>query len=72
MAALDQAIITNYVKNKILEKEIESKCRICKLHEETIENLTSVTPILAMNKYLVRHDKVCTHLHYSTCNSLRH
>ena len=30
VAAQDQAIITNYFKNKILKQEIESKCRLCK------------------------------------------
>jgi len=30
VAAQDKAISTNYFKNKILKKEIESKCRLCK------------------------------------------
>ena len=44
VAAQDRAISTNYFKNKILKKEIESKCRLCKQHEETIDHLTSDTP----------------------------
>ena len=64
VAAQDQAISTNYFKNKILKQEIGSKCRLCKQHEETIDHLTSGCPILAKNEYLMRHDKVCTHLHY--------
>jgi hypothetical protein len=67
VAAQDQAISTNCFKNKILKQEIESKCRLCKQHEETIDHLTSGCPILAKNEYLMRHDKVCTHLHYSIC-----
>jgi len=47
VAAQDQAISTNYFKNKILKQEIESKCRLCKQHEETIDQLTSGCPILA-------------------------
>ena len=70
VAAQDQAIITNYFKNKILKQEIESKFRLCKQHEETIDHLTSGCPILAKNEYLMRHDKVRTHLHYSICNAL--
>jgi len=70
VAAQDQAISTNYFKNKILKEETESKCRLCKQHEETIDHLTSGCPILAKNEYLMRHDKVCTHLHYSICKSL--
>ena len=46
-AAQDQAISTNYFKNKILKEEFESKCRLCKQYEETIDHLTSGCPILA-------------------------
>jgi len=70
VAAQDQAISTNYFKNKILKEEIESKYRLCKQHEETIYHLTLGCPILAKNKYLMRHDKVCTHLHFSICKAL--
>ena len=70
VAAQDQAISTNYFKNKILKEEIESKCRLCKQHEETIDHLASGCPILAKNEYLMRDDKVCSHLHYSICKAL--
>ena len=53
-----------------MKEEIESKCRLCKQHEETTEHLTSECPILAKNEYLTRHDKVCAHLHYSICKAL--
>ena len=53
-----------------MKEEIESKCRLCKQHEETIDHLTSGCPILAKKEYLMRHDKVCTHLHYSICKAL--
>jgi hypothetical protein len=70
VAAQDQAISTNYFKNKILKKDIESKCRLCKQHEETIDHLTSGCSILAKNEYLMRHDKLCKHLYYSICKAL--
>ena len=70
VAAQDQAISSNYFKNKILMEETESKCQLCKQHEETIDHLTSGCPIQVKNKYLMRHDKVCTHLHYSICKAL--
>ena len=70
VAAQDQAISTNYFRNKILREEIESKWRLCKQREGTIDHLTSGYPILAKNEYLMRHDKVCTHLHYSICKAL--
>jgi len=39
-------------------------------HKETIDHLTSECPTLAKNECLMRHDKVCTHLHYSMCKAL--
>ena len=53
-----------------MKEEIESKCRLCKQYEETIDHLTSGCPILAKNECLMRHDKVCTHLHYSIFKAL--
>ena len=70
VAAQDQAICTNYFENKILKEETESKCRLCKQHEETTDHLTSGCPILAKNEYLMRHDKFYTRLHYSICKAL--
>jgi hypothetical protein len=46
VATQDQAISTKYIKNKILKEEIESKCRLCKQHEETIDQISSGYPIL--------------------------
>jgi hypothetical protein len=71
VAAQDQAISTKYFRKKILKEEIESKCRLCKQYEETIDHLASGCPILAKNEYLMRHDKVCTHFHYSDRKSTR-
>jgi len=70
VATQNQAINTNYLKNKSLNEETESTCQLCKQHEETSEHLTLGCLILAKNKYLMRHDKVCTHLHYSICKAL--
>jgi predicted aconitase len=64
------AISTKYFKNKILKEEIESKCRLCKQHEETIDHITSGCPILAKKEYLMIHDKVCAHLRHSICKAL--
>jgi hypothetical protein len=70
VSAQGQAISTNYFKKKILKEEIESRCRLCKEYEETVDHLTSGCSILAKNEYVIRHDKVCTHLHYSICKTL--
>jgi hypothetical protein len=65
VTAQNQAISTNYFKRKMLKEEIESRCRLRKEYEETIDHLTSGCPILAKNEYVIRHDRVCTQLHYS-------
>jgi hypothetical protein len=65
VAAQGQPVSTNNFKNKILKKKADSKCRLYKHHEETIDRLTSECPILEKNEYLMRHDKVGAHLHYS-------
>ena len=70
VAAGDQAINTNYFKNKILKEEHENECQKCKQYEENIDHLTSRCSILAKNQYLMRHEKVCTHLHYSIFRAL--
>jgi hypothetical protein len=48
VAAQDQEISTNYFKRKILKEEIESRCRLCKEYEGTIDHLTSGCPIQAI------------------------
>jgi len=65
MAAEDQAVNTNYFKNKILKEELYGKSRLCKKHEKTIGHLTSVSSILTKNEYLMKRDKFCDHLHCS-------
>ena len=67
MAAEDQAVSRNCLKNKILKEETVSKFLLCKLHEETIDHLVSRCSVLAKNEYLMRHDQVRAHLHYSKC-----
>jgi hypothetical protein len=66
----DQAISTNVFKNKILKEEVDSKCRLCKQHEEAIDHLTSGCPILAKNECLMTQDKGFTHLRYRICKAL--
>jgi hypothetical protein len=70
VVAQDQAISTNYFKNKVLKEETESECQLCKQHEETIGHITSGCPILVKSEYLMRHDKVCAHLLYLICKAL--
>jgi hypothetical protein len=70
VAAQDQATSTNYFKNKILNEGSDTKCRLCKQHKETMDHITLGCPILAKKVYIMRHNKVCAHLHYSICSAL--
>jgi hypothetical protein len=54
----------------ILKEEIDSKCRLCKQHEETTDHLTSGCPILAKNEYLMRHHRVDSYWHFLICKAL--
>ena len=70
VAARGQAVSTNYFKNNILKEQVDSNGRLCKQHEGSINHLTSECLILARNEYLMRHDRIGAHLHYSLCKAL--
>jgi len=67
VAAQDQALQTKYYATKILNTEADSKCRLCQQFYETIDHIISACPILAKERYIKRHDKVCTQLHFNIC-----
>ena len=49
VAAQGQALNTKYYATKILHTEMDSKCRLCQQHDETIDHIISACPILAKN-----------------------
>jgi len=49
----------------IIITEADSKCRICKQFDETVEHINSACPILAKEQYTNRHDRVCAELHFN-------
>jgi hypothetical protein len=48
-AARDRALQSKYHGTKILGTETDSKCRISKQFDETVENITSTCPICTKN-----------------------
>jgi len=48
---------------------MDSKCRLCQQHDETIEHIISACPILA--KEQKRHDKVSAQIHFNICKEIR-
>ena len=68
IAAQDQALRTNYVKNRIDKVPGSSPlCRLCRTHYETIDHILNGCPKLAQTEYKCRHDKVAAALHWSLC-----
>jgi hypothetical protein len=67
VAAQDQALQTKYYTTKILNRERESKCRLCQQFDETIEHIILACPVLAKQQYIKRHDRVCAQLHFNIC-----
>jgi len=56
VTAQDKDISTNYFKNKILKKETDSKCRVFKKYEETINPLNpELNPICYLLALLAHH-----------------
>jgi phospholipid N-methyltransferase len=65
VAAQDQALQTKYYATKILNTEIDSKCRLCQQYDETVDHIISACPILAKGQYIKRHDRVSAQLHFN-------
>ena len=63
MAAQDQAIRINAIKARIDKTSSDSKCRLCKVKEETIDHLVSHCSKIAQTDYKERHNKVASMLH---------
>ena len=64
IAAQDQALQTKYHATKILQRERDNKCRLCKQLDETVEHIISACPVLAKEEYVKRHDRVCAELYF--------
>ena len=67
VAAQDQALQTKYYAANILNTETDSKCRLFQQFDDTIDHIISACPIMAKEKYIKRHDKVCAQLHFNIC-----
>ena len=63
-AAQDQTLQTKYYVTKILQTETDSKCRLCKQFDKTMEHIISACPMLIKEQYIKRHDTVCAQLHF--------
>ena len=51
VAAQDQVSQTKHYATKILNTEMDSKCKLCQQFDETIDHIISAYPILAKEHY---------------------
>jgi len=63
----DQALQTKYHATKILQTETDSKCRLCRQFDETIDHIMSACTIQTQEQCIKRHDRVCDQLHFIIC-----
>jgi len=70
IAAQGQALQTKYYATKILQTERDSKCRLCRQFDETMEHIISACPVLAKEQYIKRHDRVCAELYFHICKEI--
>ena len=67
-AAQDQALRTNYIKNKIDKLDVSPMCRMCGERKETISYITAECKKLARNQYKNwKHDKVAQVIDWNLC-----
>ena len=64
VAAQDQAINTRNYQKVICGQQVESKCRMCSQHEETVDHILSGCEVLAKTEYITRHNKAAAYLHW--------
>ena len=67
VAAQDQAINTKNYQKVICGQPVESKCRLCSQHEETVDHIVSGCEVLAKTEYISRHNNAAAYLHWSIC-----
>ena len=58
MVAHSQSVRTNAIKATIDKSQEDSRCRLCKGTDETVNHLLSECPKLPQSKYKRRHDNV--------------
>ncbi len=58
---------TKAICAKIDRTSTDSKCRLCKEKDETVDHLVSACSKIAQTDYKERHNKVATMLHWNLC-----
>ena len=66
-AAQEQALRTNYVKNKIDKTSESPLCRMCGERGETVQHIVCECSKLAQREYKRRHDNIAKFIHWMLC-----
>ena len=69
MAAQEQVLATNLVKNRIHHLPVFPLCRLCHSCDEMVDHLTSSCSHVAQSQYKARHDQVASFVHWHLCRS---
>ena len=67
MAGQEQAICTNVIKAKIVNRQEESKCRMRRKVDETVNHVLSECSKMTQTEYKRRHDWVGKRIHWNVC-----
>ena len=71
LAAQDDAIRTNHIKTRIDKTQQNSKCRLCRDRNETMNHIISECSKLAQKEYKARHDWVGKVIHWDMCKKFK-
>ena len=68
IAAQDQALQTNAIRNKIDKQDMIPLCKMCEERDETISHVVAECKKLAQPQYKVwRHDRLAVVVHWNMC-----
>ena len=72
IAAQDQALRTNSIKNRIDKQQVSPACRLCGERDETVSHIVAECKMLAQKYYKSwRHDKVAQVIHWRLCHRFK-
>ena len=72
IAAQDQALRTNSIKNRIDKQQVSPACRLCGERDETVSHIVAECKMLAQKYYQSwRHDKVAQVIHWQLCHRFK-
>ena len=67
LAARDQSISTRAYQSRILNNRADPNYRLCTERQETVDYIVSAFHTIVNTKYLQRHDRVASFIHWTLC-----